>query len=333
MPYALTLGGVTFLLAVIWGSPLVEVMRRLRLGKQISIEGPQTHQSKMGTPAMGGILIIAWVLVISITVNIVSMVRNLEIAESVIIPLGVMVGYAVLGAIDDYQGFRHRPGIGMLARYKIWWQLAIAIVAAALLFWRVNDFHGYIAIPTIPVLIDIGIWYLPIAVFIIVATANAINLTDGLDGLAGIISATAFAAYGIVAFLQGQQFLLAFSFVVVGATFAFLWFNAHPAQMFMGDVGSLALGGALGVVALMTNQWLILPLIALVPVATTLSVILQVSSAVLSRRFLGRDLRPFKMSPLHNHFVLLGWSETQIVQRWWLIALLGAMVGIAMALI
>jgi phospho-N-acetylmuramoyl-pentapeptide-transferase len=308
-------------------------MRRLRLGKQIRIEGPQTHQSKMGTPAMGGILIIAWVLVITITVNIVQMVRNLEIAESVIIPLGVMIGYAILGAIDDYQGFRNRPGVGILARYKIVYQLIIAIAAAVLLYWRVNDFHGYIAIPTIPVLIDIGIWYVPMAVFIIVATANSINLTDGLDGLAGIIAATAFAAYGIIAFLQGQSFLLVFSFVVVGATFAFLWFNAHPAQMFMGDVGSLALGGALAAVALMTNQWLILPLIALIPLATTLSVIIQVASAVLSRRFLGRDFRPFRMAPLHNHFVLFGWSETQIVQRWWLVALIGAMVGIAMALI
>jgi phospho-N-acetylmuramoyl-pentapeptide-transferase len=188
-------------------------------------------------------------------------------------------------------------------------------------------------VPTVPVLVDIGIWYIPVATFIIVATANAINLTDGLDGLAGIIAATAFTAYGIIAFLQGQQFLLSFSFVVVGACFAFLWFNAHPAQMFMGDVGSQALGGALGVVALMTNQWFILPVIALVPVATTLSVILQVASAVLSRRFIGRDFRPFKMAPLHNHFVLLGWSETQIVQRWWLIAMLSAMVGIALALI
>ncbi|MFN2188592.1 MAG: phospho-N-acetylmuramoyl-pentapeptide-transferase, partial [Candidatus Promineifilaceae bacterium] len=248
MAYALTLAGVTFLLAVIWGSPLVEIMRRLKLGKQISIEGPQTHQSKMGTPAMGGILIVAWVLIITITVNIVQMVRNLEIAESVFIPTAVLFGFAVLGAVDDYQGFRQRPGVGMLARYKIWYQLAIAIVAAVLLYWRVNDFHGYVAIPTIPVLIDIGVWYLPIAVFIIVASANSINLTDGLDGLAGIISATAFAAYGVIAFLQGQQFLVVFSFVVMGATFAFLWFNAHPAQMFMGDVGSLALGGALGVV-------------------------------------------------------------------------------------
>jgi len=333
MAFALTLGGVTFLLAVIWGGPLIEVMRRLNLGKQIRIEGPQTHLQKMGTPAMGGILIVGWVILITVVVNAVQIVRDREIAESIVIPLGVMVFYAILGAIDDYQGFRHRPGVGMLARRKIWYQLAIALLAAVLLYWRVNDQHGWMAVPTIPFLIDIGIWYVPVAAFVITATANSVNLTDGLDGLAGIIAATAFAAYAVIAFLQDQQFLVAFSFVVVGACFGFLWYNAHPAQMFMGDVGSLALGGALGAVALMTNQWLILPIIALVPVATTLSTILQVASAVLTRRFFGRDIRPFKMAPLHNHFVLIGWSETQIVQRWWLIGIVAAMVGIALALI
>lgn len=333
MAFALTLGGVTFMLAVIWGGPLIEVMRRLELGKKIRIEGPQTHLSKMGTPAMGGVLIVGWVLLITIVVNAVQIVRNREIAESVIVPLVVMFAYAVLGAIDDYQGFRRRPGTGMLARYKIIYQLVIALAAAAILYWRVNDASGLVAVPTVPVLVNIGAWYLPIAVFIITATANAVNFTDGLDGLAGIIAATAFAAYGVIAYLQDQQFLVAFTFIVVGACFAFLWYNAHPAQMFMGDVGSQALGGALGVVALMTNQWLILPIIALIPVATTLSVMIQVSSAVLSRRLLGRDLRPFKMAPLHNHFVLIGWSETQIVQRWWLVGILGAMVGIALALI
>lgn len=333
MAFALTLGGVTFLLAVIWGSPLIEIMRRLRLGKQIRIEGPRTHLRKMGTPAMGGILIVGWVVLITVLVNAVQIVRNREIAESIVIPIGVLIAYAILGAVDDVQGFRQRPGVGMLARYKIWYQLVIALIAAGLIFWRVNDGHGFMAVPTIPVLIDIGAWYVPIAVFIIIASANSINLTDGLDGLAGIIAATAFAAYGIIALLQDQDFLITFSFVVVGACFAFLWYNAHPAQMFMGDVGSQALGGALGVVALLTNQWLILPMIALVPVATTLSTIIQVISAILSRRFLGRDIRPFKMAPLHNHFVILGWSETQIVQRWWLVAILGAMVGIALALI
>jgi phospho-N-acetylmuramoyl-pentapeptide-transferase len=327
MAFALTLGGITFLLAVIWGSPLVEIMRRLRLGKQIRIEGPQTHISKMGTPAMGGILIVGWALLISVVVNIVQLVRQIEIAESVVIPLGVMLAYALLGAVDDYQGFRQRPGVGMLARQKIWFQLAIALAAAILLYWRA-DYRGLVAVPTVRVLLDIGILYVPIAVIIITGTANAVNFTDGLDGLAGIIAATAFAAYGVIAFLQDQQFLLIFSFIVMGSCFAFLWYNAKPAQMFMGDVGSQALGGALAVVALMTNQWLILPVIAIVPVATILSVILQ----VLYFRFTGGK-RLLRMAPLHHHFELIGWSETQIVQRWWLIALLAAQVGIALALI
>lgn len=333
MVFALTIGGVTFLLAVIWGSPLVEVMRRLRLGKQIRIEGPQSHMAKMGTPAMGGILIIAAAVIISITVNIVQLVKQLAVAESVIIPLGVLVAYAILGGIDDYQGLRQRPGVGMLARYKIVYQVGIALIAAALLYFFVNDGQGLVAIPTVPVLVTFGWLYLPIATFIITGTANAINFTDGLDGLAGIITATAFAAYGIIAYLQDQQFLLVFCFIMVGACFAFLWFNAHPAQMFMGDVGSQAIGGALGVVALMTNQWLILPIIALIPTVTTISVMLQVVSSQLSRRYLGRDIRPFRMAPLHNHFVLSGWSETQIVQRWWLIAISAAMIGIALALV
>jgi phospho-N-acetylmuramoyl-pentapeptide-transferase len=331
MAFALTLGGVTFLLAVIWGSPLIEVMRRLKLGKQIRIEGPQTHMVKMGTPAMGGVLIIGWVVIITIVVNIVQLVKRLEVAESVLIPLGVFIAYAILGGIDDYQGIRSR--VGMLARYKIWYQLGIGLVAAVLLYWLVNDGRGLVAVPTVQVLLNIGIVYVPVATLVITGMANAMNFTDGLDGLAGIIAATTFAAYGIIAFLQDQQFLLIFCFVMVGACFAFLWFNAHPAQMFMGDVASQALGGALGVVALMTNQWLILPIIAFIPVVTMISVIAQVSSAVLSRRFLGRDIRPLKMSPLHNHFVVTGWSETQIVQRWWLIGLLTAMVGIALALI
>lgn len=333
MSFSLTIAAITFMMAIIWGSPLVELMRRLKLGKQIRIEGPQSHMAKMGTPAMGGLLIVVWVVIITVLVNIVQLIKNLEIAQSFVLPLGVMIAYAILGGIDDYQGFRQRPGVGMLARYKIWYQLAIATVAAGLLFWVVNNGRGFMAVPTVPFLLDIGLFYLPIAVFIIAGSANAVNLTDGLDGLAGMISSSAFAAFGIIAFWQNQQFLLDFSLIVVGATFAFLWYNAHPAQMFMGDVGSQALGGALGVVALMTNQWLILPIIAIVPLATTFSTILQVVSAVLSRRFLGRDIRPFRMAPLHNHFVLLGWSETQIVQRWWLISILAAMLGIALAII
>ncbi|MCA9926927.1 MAG: phospho-N-acetylmuramoyl-pentapeptide-transferase [Anaerolineales bacterium] len=328
MAFSLTVGGVTFLMAVIWGSPLIELMRRFRMGKNIRIDGPQTHMNKMGTPAMGGLLIVGWTVVISVLVNIVQLVQALEIAESVVIPLGVMIAYSILGGIDDYQGFRLRPGEGMRARVKIWFQLGIAFIAAVLIYFVVNDGQGFTAVPTIPVLLDIGILYIPIAVIVIAGSANAVNITDGLDGLAGIISATAFAAYGIIAVLQDQQFLVSFCFIVVGACFAFLWFNAKPAQMFMGDVGSQALGGALGVVALMTNQWLILPIIAAVPIATLLSSTLQ----VLYFKATGGK-RLFKMAPLHHHFELIGWSETQIVQRWWLVAILVAMVGIALALI
>ncbi|MDJ0754596.1 MAG: phospho-N-acetylmuramoyl-pentapeptide-transferase [Ardenticatenaceae bacterium] len=328
MAFALTVGTVTFLMAIIWGSPLVELMRRLKLGKNIRIDGPQSHMTKMGTPAMGGVLIIGWVVIISIMVNIVQLITNLEIAESVIIPLAVMVAYSILGGIDDYMGFRTRPGIGMFARQKFYIQSVIAIFAAFIIFWFVNDRVGLMAIPTVPVLLNIGWLYLPIAAFIITATSNAVNLTDGLDGLAGLTTSSSFIAYGIIAFLQDQQFLVIFCFTVVGACFAFLWYNAKPAQMFMGDVGSQALGGALAVVALMTNQWLILPIIAIIPVATTVSNILQVSYFKMTG---GKRL--FRMAPLHHHFELIGWSETQIVQRWWLISILSAMAGIALALI
>ena len=328
MGLALTLAGATFLLAVIWGAPLIELMRRLRLGKNIRIDGPATHAAKMGTPAMGGILIVAWTVLVSLVVNVVQFVQALEIAESVVIPLGVLVAYSILGGIDDYQGFRLRPGEGMRARVKLAVQLVIALIAAVLLYWQVNDRHGWVAVPTVPVLIDIGLLYIPAAVIVITGSANAVNLTDGLDGLAGLIAATAFVAYGIIAFLQDQQFLVVFSFIVIGATFGFLWYNAKPAQMFMGDVGAQALGAALGVLALMTNHWLIFPVIIAIPVATELSTTLQ----VLYFRATGGK-RLFKMAPLHHHFELIGWSETQIVQRWWLIAMLTAMIGIALALV
>nr|MBP6787842.1 phospho-N-acetylmuramoyl-pentapeptide-transferase [Promineifilum sp.] len=294
MGLALTMAGATFLLAVIWGGPLIELMRRLRLGKNIRIDGPATHAAKMGTPAMGGILIVGWTVLVSLVVNGVQFVQALEIAESVVIPLGVMVAYSILGGIDDYQGFRLRPGEGMRARVKLGFQLAIALAAAVLLYWQVNDRHGWIAVPTVPVLLDIGLLYIPAAVILITGSANAVNLTDGLDGLAGLISATAFVAYGIIAFLQDQQFLVVFSFIVIGATFGFLWYNAKPAQMFMGDVGSQALGAALGVLALMTNQWLIFPIILAIPVATELSSTLQ----VLYFKATGGK-RLFKMAPLH----------------------------------
>jgi phospho-N-acetylmuramoyl-pentapeptide-transferase len=204
-------------------------------------------------------------------------------------------------------------------------------MTALLLYYSLG--YRNVALPGVTEPIDIGIFYVPMAVIVIVAMSNAVNLTDGLDGLAGIIVASAFAAYAVIAFLQGWSYLARFGFIVVGSSFAFLWYNAHPAELFMGGVGSYSLGATLGVMALMSGQWLVLPIVAIVPVAEVLSVILQVSFFKLTRRRTGQGQRLFKMAPLHHHFELLGWSETQVVQRFWLVGLLAAMLGVALALL
>ncbi len=325
---ALSLGGITFLLTVIWGGPLIQVLRLLKVGKSIRIEGPQRHFTKLGTPTMGGWLFIIPVLLITGVLNLVSILSELTvIGRSILLPMAIMLGYALIGALDDWLGVRDGGrGEGLRGRWKFSAQVALALVAAIGLKYVLGSPELFL--PNVPDEIELGILYVPIAMFVIVGASNAVNLTDGLDGLAGLISATAFAAYGAIALLQGQVFLVRFCFTVVGAVFAFLWFNAHPAELFMGDTGSLALGATLGVVALMTGQWALLPVIAIIPVSVTVSVMLQVAYFKLTK---GRRL--FKMAPLHNHFELSGWSETQIVQRFWLVGLLSAMVGVALALI
>ena len=326
--FDMTLGVTAFLLTVIWGGPFIELLKRYKIGKLIRVDGPQTHLRKMGTPTMGGLLFIVPVLGITAVLNVVNIFRPV-LGRSVLLPLGIMVLFAALGAWDDWEGLRGKraeTGEGMLGRYKFLYQWILAGIAAFGLYYYL-DIHSF-ALPGNPFKFDLGLIYIPIAAFIIVAGANAVNFTDGLDGLAGLISATAFAAYGIIAVLQGQFFLARFCYTLVGALFAFLWFNVHPAQLFMGDTGSMALGSALGVVALMTGQWLLLPIIAIIPVSETIAVMLQIGYFRLTggKRF-------FKMAPLHNHFELSGWSETQIVQRFWLIGLLAAMVGVGLALL
>ena len=174
---------------------------------------------------------------------------------------------------------------------------------------------------------NIGLWFIPVAALAVVGSANSVNLTDGLDGLAGGTAAVAFACYGVIAYLQNQAYLVTFSFTMVGATLAFLWYNAHPADVFMGDIGSLTLGGTLAVVALMTGHILLLPLIGMIFVAEALSVIAQVLYFKASH---GKRL--LKMAPIHHHLELMGWSESQITQRFWLLAMLSGMLGIALAL-
>jgi phospho-N-acetylmuramoyl-pentapeptide-transferase len=325
--WPLTLGTISFFLAVVWGAPLIRLLKAQSLGKQIRIEEPTEHQVKTGTPTMGGVMVIVPVLAITAALNIANLMGNTLIGRSVLVPMGTLVLFGALGALDDMAGIRgSRRGVGIAARYKFIWEVALSIGFAIALHYML-DLRS-VAIPTIPEKIDIGILYIPVAAFFMVGFSNAVNLTDGLDSLAGWTSAIAFACYGVIAFLQGQAYLVVFCFTVVGALLAFLWYNAHPAELFMGDTGSLALGATLAVVALMTGQWLLLPLIGLVFVAETLSVMIQVAyfKTTGGKRF-------FKMAPLHLHFELLGWSETQVVQRFWLAALLAGMLGIALALL
>jgi phospho-N-acetylmuramoyl-pentapeptide-transferase len=329
---ALALAGLTFLLTVIWGGPLITVLRRFKIGKQIRIDEPLRHQTKMGTPTMGGLMIIVPVLLITVMLNVVNLVRGNFTGRSVLLPLSVLGAFTLLGAWDDWLGLSGvARGEGMRGRSLFIWQTVLALGAALALYF-VLDIHSLV-LPSVPFPFELGILYIPVAMFVIVGASNAINLTDVLDGLAGLLSATAFAAYGIIALLQGQVFLVRFCFTLVGALFAFLWFNAHPAELFMGGSGSYSLGAALAVVALMSGQWILLPLIIIMPISVALSVIIQVSYFKLTRRLTGTGRRVFKMAPLHLHFELLGWSETQVVQRFWLVGLLAAMVGVGLALL
>jgi len=334
LPFALTLGGFTFLLTVIWGGPFVEILRRLKIGQNIRVDAPEWHGTKQGTPTMGGLLILIPVLLITLGLNIANLIRPSSASQvtgaSILLPLFILVGYGTLGGIDDWLKLRSK-GEGISARAKLIGQIGLAGIAAIFMS-LVNggfQFANELYIPVMGLRITLSpVIYIPIVIFYIISWSNAVNITDGLDGLAGTITASAFAAYGIIAFLQGQIFLVQFCFIMVGACFAFLWYNAVPAQLFMGDTGALALGAALGTIALMTGQWLLLPIIAIVPLAEILSVVLQ----ILYFRWSGGQ-KLFRRSPLHFHFEMGGWSETQVVQRFWLVGILAAMIGIALALI
>lgn len=319
MSYALMVGSATFVLAFACGFPLIRVLNSLRVGKEVRADGPITHQEKSGTPTMGGIMIWMSVFVATAAFNVVN-------NPSIIVPLGVIAATGLVGVLDDLQTLVRRPLGGMTARAKLAGLTVIAIGAAVAIevFLRID----FVYVPTIREPIEIGVLAIPLAVVAIIGAANAVNLTDGLDSLAGVCAAVAFACYGIIAHLQGQTPLVTFCFSVVGALLAFLWFNAHPAHLFMGDTGALSLGAALATVAIMTGHVLLLPIIGLVFVLEALSVIAQVIYFKITG---GRRL--FRMSPLHHHFELGGWSETQVAQRFWLVSVLSGMVGIALALV
>jgi len=324
---SLSLAALAFVMTAIWGGPLLRILRHYKIGKIIRVEEPGIHGVKMGTPTMGGVLFILPVLLLNGLLNAVALagVSQSGVGRSILVPMLAMLGFAILGAVDDWEGIRgKRKGDGMRARTKFFFQVILALATAYVLKYMMDVPDLYV--PGFFFEFELGAWYVPIAAFIIVAESNAVNFTDGLDGLAGLIVVTAIAAFGGIALIQEQIYIARFCFILVGALFGFLWFNVHPAELFMGDTGSLSLGAALAVLALLTGQWLMLLVIGIIPLAEMVSVVIQVSYFKLTK-----GKRFFKMTPIHLHFELLGWSETQIVQRFWLIGLMAALIGIGLS--
>jgi phospho-N-acetylmuramoyl-pentapeptide-transferase len=311
----LAFGGI-----VVLGPMYIRLMQRLGFGKQIRIEGPESHAVKAGTPTLGGMLIV-------VVVMFLAMAMRLE-DESTLTPMLALVGVGILGAIDDY--VNARTGLGVRGRVKLVWQTIVAILAAVYI-QRHYDLTG-INVPLVGQFEVPVVLLIAFIAFAIVAASNAVNLTDGLDGLASGVLVFSFVAYLLIAVVavpglkDSQPELAVFCALLIGALMGFLWFNVHPAQIFMGDAGALSLGATLAVVATISGQLLLLVIIGLVFVAETLSVILQVGSYQL------RGKRIFRMTPLHIHFELLGWAEEKITLRFWIVSALAALLGFSLFL-
>jgi phospho-N-acetylmuramoyl-pentapeptide-transferase len=339
MAFQLMVGSITCLLTVIWGEPFIEIIRRMRGGKNIRERGDDSvvarHLEKQGTPTFGGLLFIVPAILTTLMINAVNVLRGRPEGRSILVPLAALVLFGVLGAIDDWEGVRgaRKKGEGLSEFAKLGIQVVFAVGLALALYFPLGI--RFVSLPFVQPPIELGLLFIPIAVFIILGTSNAANFTDGLDGLAGNSAMVAFGAYGVIAFLQGQTWLSAFCFIMVGCLLGFLWFNAKPARIFMGDTGSQALGAGLAIVALMSTEWLLLPIIASVFVMETLSVIIQRAGFRYGIwRYNDREKgRVFLMAPIHHHFEVLGWHESQIVYRFFFVAFLSALLGIALALL
>ncbi|MFP3896292.1 MAG: phospho-N-acetylmuramoyl-pentapeptide-transferase [Anaerolineales bacterium] len=315
----LILGVLAFAFTVPWGGWFVQQLRRYGVGKHIRVDGPSSHEEKEGTPTMGGMLIL---------IGAVPFAIALSLAEDSEVPLVLLplLVYGALGAFDDVRGLQDQEGIGWLARNKFPVQWAVALLLA--LFTYGLRPRTRVLLPASGHGVNLGIWAVPVYALFVVATSNAVNLTDGLDGLAGGLSAMAFGAYGVLAMGVGRRFLASFCFVLLGMLLAFLWFNVHPAEVFMGDTGSQALGAALAVVALFSGYALLLPLVGVVFVTEALSVILQVAYYKYTRHRFGEGQRVLRMAPLHHHYELGGLSEVSIVSRLWILGLVAALLAV-----
>ena len=318
MIHALISGVITFALAVALGAPIVRILRAKKAGKSISEYQPESHQKKAGTPTFGGFII--WVPTFIITAIAVDWWNH----NSILLPLAMIGITGAAGFVDDLGTLQHRTQKGLSWRFKLSFLTVLAIGAAWVLYDQIEV--QSINIPW-QGKYELGLWYVPIAIAVIVGTTSSVAISDGLDGLAGGTTLFAFIAYGAIAFIQGQEYVATFALIIAGANLGFLWYNAHPAQVIMGDTGALALGSSLAIVALMTGQWLLLPIIGIIFVAEALSDVIQIGYFKLSH-----GKRVFKRAPIHNHFEEIGWAETQVVTRFWLVGIAAAVLGVAFAL-
>lgn len=304
--------GVVILLAPI----CIPILHRLKFGQSIREEGPKSHQKKSGTPTMGGIFLIAGIFAATLIIA--------EWNAEIFLALFILLGHFILGFVDDYLKVVRKHNQGLLARYKLAGQILIVIVTTFVASELIMDFNPTLWIPVVDVTFDLGGFYLPFMFFVVVGASNAVNLTDGLDGLASGCMAIAASCYAVICMLTGHNELAIFCAAIVGACVGFLKFNFHPAKVFMGDTGSLALGGAFAAVGILSRTEILLAVVGFVFVCEALSVILQVIS------FQTTGKRIFRMSPLHHHFELGGWSEVKVVFVFWTVGLIFGVLGLSM---
>lgn len=315
MAEALYAGATAFAVALVIGPTAIRALTRLKFGQTVRDDGPKSHLSKQGTPTMGGVLII---FALALGTGIFA-----PGFELVAWALFLTLSYGLIGMLDDFIIIVRRRSLGLKARYKLIAQIIIATVVA-LYAYVSPHISSTIIVPWGDGLIDLGPLFVPIAVFLIVGASNAVNLTDGLDGLAAGMSAIAAGAFGLIVYQAGHVDLAVFAASVVGACIGFSWFNSHPAQVFMGDTGSLALGGALASLAILSKTMFFLIPIGAVFGAETLSVMIQVISFKLRKK------RVFRMAPIHHHFELAGWKETKVVIRFLIIGMFLGLAGVAL---
>lgn len=327
----LLLAAIAFVVAFALAPALIRLLSRLGAGKTIRAaeEAPvyaKLHAKKAGTPTMGGILVWGTVLLLALFLAVAAPALGFLSRAETWLPLGALVASALVGLVDDWLNVKRlgAHGGGLRARHRLGIYAAIASVGAWWFYAKLD--WDFIHVPFLGD-VNLGLWYVPFFILVIVATAFSVNEADGLDGLAGGSLLTSFGAFAVIAFAQGRYDLAALCGAILGALLAFLWFNIHPARFFMGDTGAMALGVTLGVVAMLTNAALLLPVIGIVFVLESASVILQLSWRKLFRAKL------FRSAPFHHHLEAVGWSEPQIVMRLWVVSMVSAALGVSLSLL